>query len=309
MKKTILNLLIFTISLSFSYASERNDYCLIERNDNSSVFYCFLKENSRVVRQEVSPIDESTWKASLEDGGVLFFEDLEFSSQMAVDALQAITETMISCNETMGYENVYYRVDEFNRLPSSASAVQKVRELATALHRAGVCEVNVQSQNFNSINIQTPDDVLHHFLCISNSESVFGTRNIGMGGRGPWGIHPMHNQARGTRAFTGGKTVTLPRNGICYDLPRSVVRNSNGVERKVSSLYEDPEVQFQNAKCAIRLYQQKGFRDWGTGSSWGSNRHCSASTRNRLEFNKHLGADLGCCTQRCKDRLNGNTRL
>ncbi len=310
MKVIISIVCTFLLLSSYAKTGRGGDYCVIQQKAATSDFYCYVKESDRVIGKSVSPLEEYMVRRKLEDKGVKFFDkDLEFTTQLATDAFKAIAGKIIECSESEKLEKVYYQVDQFNRLPASSEAVQSVKKLARALHKAGVCNVDVKQQSFNGINISSADDVLHQFLCISNSESVFGRDNIGMGGRGPWGIHPMHNQAKGTRAFTGGKTVTLKKNGICYDYPKAIVRDGNGVERKVSSLYRDPEVQYQNARCALILYNQNGFRDWGTGQSWGSNRHCSASTRNRLEFNKHLGAELGCCTQSCKDRLRNVKQL
>jgi hypothetical protein len=150
----------------------------------------------------------------------------------------------------------------------------------------GVCQVKPEKENYQGIDIRTPDDLLEHFLCISNSESRFGQTNIGMGGRGPWGIHPMHNSARGK---------------ICYGL-QSVVR-SGSREIKKNEAYKNPKVIRDNAACALRLYQMNGpgngFKPWGTGSAWGSNRHCSKATRKKFQFGKYLGA-LSCCSEECK---------
>ena len=284
--------------------SVRSSYCSIVQAAESSDFYCFDGVSGTALYKEFNPLEEGTIQAELEEKNVEFVELEEYAKRIIRDGIKEIVGKenvpLQPC-----FQKIYYRVDEFNRLPTNHSTVQNVIKLAQALHKAGVCELDVKSQNFNGINVNSIDDVLHHFLCISNSESVFGTRNIGMGGRGPWGIHPMHNQSAGTRAFTGGKTVTLKRNGICHHLPKSIVRNSNGVEIKQSDRYKDSEVQLQNAKCAMVLYKEKGFRDWGASSAWGSNRHCSASTRNRLQFNKHLGPELGCCSQSCKNKLKG----
>ncbi|MAF78020.1 MAG: hypothetical protein CME60_07645 [Halobacteriovoraceae bacterium] len=310
LRAIILNSFLFPLLLTASSYAEQSaeageSYCSIHQGEESSDFYCFDSVSKTAFKKEVNPLEEEYWKREFEDRGVAIISVEDYSQRIVVDGVEQI----LGAGSAPGgscLEKVYYRVDEFNALPTSHSTVQNVIALARALHQAGVCELDVKGQSFNGINISSPDDVLHQFLCISNSESVFGTRNIGMGGRGPWGIHPMHNQAAGTRAFTGGRTVTLDRNGVCYGLPRAIVRDSNGREIKESNRYRDPAVQLQNAQCAMILYRQNGFRDWGTSNAWGSNRHCSASTRNRLQFNKHLGPELGCCTQSCKSRLRAN---
>lgn len=274
-------------------------FCAIDETGENTVFYCKDNLGNPIHREEMLPILSESAKAGLIDAGVEIVSFEEFVGRVTEEELLALpggpNEGMQACI----YKS-YYRTNEFNRLPENHEIARQLRTLAQALQEAGVCDLPVKSQNFNDINIQSSQDVLHHFLCISNSESVFGTRNIGQGGRGPWGIHPAHNQRAGTSAFLDGKTRTLQRDGVCYP-SRAIVRDANGVEIKQSDRYREYPVILDNARCAMTLYRERGFRDWGTTSAWGSNRHCSKATRDRLQFFKHIGA-LGCCTDACRSR-------
>lgn len=298
MKSITLTILFF-----LSYSSFAEQICVLdESNPDVSIFMCKdLKENATHY-QEIVPLLAHEAKLHLEDMGVKMVSFEEFVARVTPNDLLELQRGNIEEGEVKPcFERVYYRVNEFNGLPDNHATVRRLKTLAKALQEAGVCELPVKRQNFNSINIQSQQDVLHHFLCISNSESVFGSRNIGMGGRGPWGIHPAHNQRKGTTAFLDGKTRTLPRDGVCYP-SKAIVRNNAGQEIKQSSLYEQYDVILDNAKCAMTLYRESGFRDWGTTRAWGSNRHCSKSTRDRLQFFKHIGA-AGCCTDACRQRF------
>lgn len=302
MKNYLLLILIcFSFPRGFYGAEEIDGFCYIDdESEESNVFYCKENQKGTTFVQRVDPLLSHEAQLGLEETGVRFITKEEFSWLVTPEELlkmmgEGPNGEMLAC-----FERVYYRTNEFNRLRTNDATIQRVIKLARALQEAGVCDLPVKKQNFNSIGIENSQDVLHHFLCISNSESVFGRENIGQGGRGPWGIHPMHNQKAGTRAFVDGRTVTLRRNGVCYP-SRAVVRDANGAEIKQNSAYHDEAVILDNAKCAMTLYREKGFTDWGRTNVWGSNRHCSANTRDRLEFFKHIGA-LGCCTQECRQR-------
>lgn len=280
----------------------------MDESGSMTKFYCRDFATGNVFTELIEPLQVEAVTRALSEKGASLVSLNEFVIQMSTEELNRLGLGPNEVNDLACVEKVYYRVEEFNQLPSTDPTVGRLKELARALQEAGVCNLPVARQTFNNINIQTSDDVLHQFLCISNSESVFGRDNIGMGGRGPWGIHPAHNQAAGTSAFLDGRTVTLKRNGLCYP-GNAVVRNSSGTEIKESSRYKNYEVRLANAKCAMVLYQRsgskgsmRGFRDWGTTSSWGSNRHCSSTSRDRLQFMKHIGLD-GCCSQACKDRV------
>lgn len=279
----------------------RGSFCALDESGEMSVFYCKDNQGNPIHKEEMLPILVNDARHRLEEGGVEIVSLEEFAARVSPDELMALAQGP-NRGVNACFQKIYYRVDQFNRLPENHEIADQLRTLAAALHEAGVCDLPVQRQNFNNINIQNSQDVLHHFLCISNSESVFGTRNIGMGGRGPWGIHPAHNQRAGTTAFLDGRTTTLRRNGVCYP-SQAIVRDSNGREIKESNRYRNYDVIVDNAKCAMTLYRDRGFRDWGTTSAWGSNRHCSKNTRDRLQFFKHIGP-LGCCTAACRARFN-----
>jgi hypothetical protein len=292
-------ILVTFLMVSSTFADER-PFCALDETGEASVFYCKDPKSGGTHVQEIHPLMAHEAVVGMGEEGISVISMEEFVARVTMTELEQMGKGP-NAEVTECFQKIYYRVNQFNRLPTSDATVQRLIQLATALQQAGVCDLPVKNQNFNSINIQSSQDVLHHFLCISNSESVFGRDNIGQGGRGPWGIHPMHNQPSGTRAFVDGRTVTLKRNGQCYP-SRAIVRDANGVEIKRSSAYRDEAVILDNAKCAMTLYRQKGFTDWGRTNVWGSNRHCSSTTRNRLEFFKHIGP-LGCCTEACRKRF------
>jgi hypothetical protein len=295
---------LLCLPLIFSLNAKASDYiCTIYSGDEQSTFYCIDSKNQIMFDQSVEPISEYGYQLSLEDQGVEFVSPEVFAAKATQSGLTALTKP----EPKACYEEVYYRSGEFNKLPSNHAAINSLKELAKSLHSAGVCNLPVSS-GLPDLGIKNSDDILEHFLCISNSESVFGTRNIGQGGRGPWGIHPMHNQKAGTRAFTDGKTVTLKKNGVCYP-GKAVVRDASGKEIKDSKLYMANDVRLDNAKCAMTLYKQgdgkgiRGFKDWGTGSAWGSNRHCTKKMRTSMNFGKFLG-ELSCCSASCKSKYS-----
>jgi hypothetical protein len=278
-------------------------FCMLDESKENTFFYCKDPNSGTTHVQEIEPIYVSDMVRRLEESGGEIVSSEDFVARVTEkELLEMIAGPDKELNQQACVQKIYYRTNQFNDLPVNGEITNQLKTLARALHEAGVCDLPVKQQNFNSINIRSQQDVLHHFLCISNSESVFGTRNIGLGGRGPWGIHPMHNQKSGTRAFVDGRTVTLKRNGVCYP-SQAIVRTPAGVEIKESNRYKNYDVILDNAKCAMTLYKAKGFTDWGTKKAWGSNRHCSKTTRDRLQFFKHIGA-LGCCTDACRARFN-----
>ena len=304
----ILGIFSFFIS-SFALAGERA--CTTVVKSSITQFHCYDTKTGQSFFREVDTLAAQSIITSMEKSGVAMLGYGEF---LALSSRGMIEGIITGPNELVVKEclhNVFYRENEFNALSIDHATIDRLKELTRALHEAGVCEIPVVEQEFNNINIKNSDDVLRHFLCISNSESVFGRDNIGQGGRGPWGIHPMHNLPNGSRVNVGGSVIQLKEDGLCYP-SQAVVRNSNNDEVKVNERYHNYEVRLDNAKCAIKLYSFNhpshgvmGFRDWGRNGSWGSNRHCSQGNRENLDFSKYLG-ELSCCSQTCKDEIKSN---
>lgn len=291
-------------------------YCFSDESGDTTVYYCRDEKNGTSHRFEFEPLEAPFFELETGEKGVEFIEAEEFIRRTAlVDMDSAFNGVMMApgtCGAPPEREfKSYYRVEEFKRLGSDHPVIEHLRELAKAMHDAGVCEVPVRKENYNSIDVRNRDDLLQQFLCISNSESVFGQRNIGMGGRGPWGIHPMHNQKKGTSAYVDGRTTRLKHDGLCYP-SQAVVRDADGDEIKINSRYFEEDVMKDNAACALKLYQREGslggFSAWGKGKSWGSNRHCSKKTRDRLNFTKYLGK-LACCSKECIDNFEKSQSL
>ncbi len=285
-------------------------YCFSDESGETTVYHCKDEKNGTSHRFEFEPLEAAFFELEVGEKGVEFIEAEEFIRRTTLGDMGSILNGMVGESGTCGAPperefKSYYKVDEFKRLGTDHPVIEHLRELAKAMHDSGVCEVPVRKENFNSIDVRNRDDLLQQFLCISNSESVFGQRNIGMGGRGPWGIHPMHNQKKGTYAYVDGGSTRLKHNGICYP-SQAVVRDADGDEIKINSRYFEEDVMKDNAACALKLYQREGslggFSAWGKGKSWGSNRHCSKKTRDRLNFTKYLG-ELACCSKECIDKI------
>lgn len=300
-----LTLLFVTLFTFIPLSLSADDYiCTIDDTEaDKSTFYCYDKGTGGGHVESVDPFLEESLRRHLIENGVTFYNPTEFVGHLAHPVQYMLNHhagrAVNSCESV--FSQVYYRLHEIDRFNVNHPTVARIRELADAMHEAGVCNVPVINGNYHNINIRNQDDVLQHFLCISNSESVFGRDNLGIGGRGPWGIHPMHNQRRGTRAHVDGRMTTLPRDGVCLGL-QSTVRNSAGEEIRTNSRYRDPAVIRDNARCALILYQNNGgYRPWGTTSAWGSNRHCSSSNRQRINFERLIGS-RACCTDACRRR-------
>ncbi|GAB4019548.1 MAG: hypothetical protein Fur0010_21600 [Bdellovibrio sp.] len=306
---------LFNFFISILFANASDQLCGIETKAESTVFHCKDFSTNTSTSREFPALLETEIQKGLEDKGVRVVPMEEYVARTLNSDLELIaigpSDAVVSClREIESEHKILYTTREFNALGSDHPTIERLKRLADALHNAGVCKLPVVRQTFNNIDIESSDDLLHHFLCISNSESTFGRDNLGQGGRGPWGIHPMHNQEAGTTAFVDGRNITLTRDGVCLGL-QSVVRDRNGAEIRNNSSYTRQEVINDNALCAMRLYQLpngkggiRGFSDWGTTSRWGSNRHCSKNTRDRLQFIKYLGTK-GCCSQACIQRVEG----
>lgn len=310
-------LFIFLLFNFSAHAEAPRRACTVEQRVlEYTTFACYDSQTQQLTRHQIDPLVENFVIHELEENDVEVLDSSEFFKLSFVAQLQDVRSGLSlgpNCPEG-DYQRVYYRVDEFNRLSSNHSVVQNLRRLAEALHSAGLCEVQFRPTHYSAINVSITnhDELLHHFLCMSNSESVFGTRNIGQGGRGPWGIHPAHSQRAGTVAnWGGGRRETLRQDGLCRGM-NAIARDANDNEIRRSDAYHDMDRIRGNARCALRLYQRTdsngGLAAWGTSSAWGSNRHCSTATRNRLQFMKHLG-ELGCCSDACKRRVRARDSI
>jgi hypothetical protein len=297
MKALIALALLLAASSAWSETDYSRFICTVDESGPASVFYCSHLDTGESFTQSVSPIEQSEIVATMKESGIQFTEMLDYIARVSGQALIAIREAgsqVSSC-----FKHVQYTVNEFNSLPTNHPTIVRVKELASVLKEAGVCELPIYSSvnrdPFN-LGIQNNDDLLAHFLCIANTESTFGRGrdNIGMGGRGPWGIHPTEHDGRGE---------------ICDDL-NPIARLPSGVEDRNGARYENRPARLANAKCALRLYAKKeGLRDWGqSNGSWGSNRRCSKAQRDRFHFTGFLKADA-CCSQQCKNKATGSTNL
>lgn len=192
-------------------------------------------------------------------------------------AAQAIDFSRITNKESIigDMSTNAYTVSEMQRLRTfDPGGLSRLRILAEVIHEAGICDVNVVRENYLGIDVVNSDDLLQQMLCIANNESTLGRDNGGIGGRGAWGINPMH------------------RTGICREFPLATRRS------KDNRHYTSRAARLQNAKCAIKLYKDSALVPWGRTTAWGSNRHCSRSDRERMNFVRLLGERLATCSQR-----------
>lgn len=284
---SILTFLPFSGSHSSDYA------CTVDRETSktNSTFYCVDIKTQEPFQHSVTPIVDFEFEAYLKDKGVKIYDPEEYLGQL-LDPVLYMSKIVGNLNNSCGQNTrVYYRPNEFDQLTPEDPVINRLKKIALSLHEAGVCDLPVIKANYRNLNIQNSDDVLQQFLCITNSESVFGKNNIGMGGRGAFGINPIHTT----------------EDGQCEEFKNAVIRGPNGKEIKKNELYKSEKVIADNAKCALNLYKnnERGFRDWGTNQDkWGSNRHCSKTLRTRLNFTKHIG-ELACCSESCKNKVRG----
>lgn len=288
MKNLIKTLFFVSTLIPFTSWAKENVICSYDERDTETTFFCMNKDTKKPMDYTVPSIAH---KSVLEDIQAQESEIVSMEKYLAaaspfmvLDIAEGPNETIRSCWQ---FEKVAFTVKEFNALGTSDPAIDRLKALAKAMKDAGVCKVQVHNENYLDIGVTNNDELLHQFLCIANNESTLGKDNLGIGGRGPWGINPMHNKKKGT---------------ICYGT-QAVVRDANGNEdkdkKRNNQRYMTDAVRLDNAKCALKLYDaNNGLRDWGMGKKWGSNRHCSKSTRDKLQFMKHLGV-LGCCSQTC----------
>jgi hypothetical protein len=279
-------------------------FCLVDITGEQFQFRCHDANEKENYSAAVDPILAGDFSAKLQEKGVEIVEAEEFLRRTLRTNMAGLSVGPKVCEYCLEREyRSYFRSNEFNALDPNSPVIKHLRLLAEALHKGGVCEADPKLENYNAIGINNSDDVLQHFLCIANSESVFGQRNIGAGGRGPWGIHPMHTLKKGSKI--PGSSKRMDKDGLCYGT-QAIARDKNGLEIKESSAYRSPQVILDNAACALKIYQfnpsQDGFRAWGTNQSWGSNRHCSAAIKRKYSFKKVLG-QLACCSHACRSSL------
>ncbi|MBH46848.1 MAG: hypothetical protein CME71_01615 [Halobacteriovorax sp.] len=271
--------------------------CSVTHSDWLSTVSCIDQLTSEQYSHSVEPIQLNDLIARLRENGAVFDEE-RYNGQLITSAVLRSDE--MGNFKPLCFEQIRYTSSEFNRLSRSSSDLSRARAIATALKDAGVCSQAIQRDTTGlNIDVSNNDQLLQHFLCIANGESTFGrgADNIGMGGRGPFGIHPTEH--------TG-------RNGICSGLSpivtaeetASAKRNRTKAQRGAS--YENATVRRENARCALRLYSRNNYRDWGrSNTSWGTNHECSASQRARFNFERQLG-EAACCSEACKRRVRGN---
>ena len=301
--KYLTFLLLLSSSLQASTLGESSDSstfpitCSVALSDWLTTVTCVDQLTGEQYSQKVEPIQLNDLVARLRDKGAIFDDD-RYNQQL-------ITSAVIRSDEhglfpQVCFDEIRFTSSEFNRLTSTSADLSRARAIATALKSAGVCNQTIKSDNSGlGIGVNNNDQLLQHFLCIANGESTFGrgADNIGMGGRGPFGIHPTLHTGSG---------------GICSDIS-PIVRSEettaakrNHTKAQRGATYENARVRRDNAACALRMYDQNGYRDWGTNStSWGTNHECSASQRARFNFERQLG-EAACCSQACKRRARGN---
>ncbi len=307
MKQVIL-LILFSFSVqafglgeSSSDTSDFNNVsCTVTRSDWLSTVTCLDEITGEQHSQQIEPIQLNELIARLRENGATFNED-RYNQQLLSSAVIRSNEFGVIPQQC--FDQIRFTAREFNRLRSDDSNIIRAKAIARALKDAGVCTQTIKRDNSGlSIGVSNNDQLLQHFLCISNGESTFGrgADNIGMGGRGPFGIHPtLHTGSR----------------GLCSDISpivrsqetSSAKRDRTRAQRGAS--YENARVRQDNATCALRLYNQNGYRDWGTSSTnWGTNHECNSSQRASFNFERNLGADA-CCSDTCRARVRRNSSI
>lgn len=291
MKKLIFISLLLPITQIFAGLGEAPDsavssyVCTVDERTEMTKFLCLDKITGERFDQDVEPIEAMDAMATLRDNGVEFITSDQPNYTVLLAQFFPGFDPTRAC-----FQQIQFTIEEFNRLGQSSPHIRRAQAVATALKNAGVCSQTIRRDNTNlGLQITNHDQLLQHFLCVSNHESTFGrgTDNLGRGGRGPFGINPIHVRNSG---------------GICDDLTRAVLPDT-GDRTERGARYENATVREQNARCALRLYNANGYRDWGTSTtSWGTNRHCSARLRARYNFERNLGA-AACCSQTCRDRV------
>lgn len=264
----------------------KNLYCTVDASGELSVFYCADGNTKEEYIHSVDPLLEREIIQGMKEENIDVVDSVEYFKRNFKHEMEGVSKLGIP--PVACFERVGYKTSEFTALPQGHKTIMRVQELVSVLKEAGVCSIDVEKESYLGIDIKNNDDVLEHFLCISNNESTFGNGrdNIGDGGRGPFGINPIHNDEPGDPCYPG----------------QAVRRDSRGRELKDYKLYLNRVTRLANARCAIELYKRKGFTDWSETRKWGSNRHCDRDKKKRFNFSKYLGAEM-CCTSACRAKF------
>lgn len=147
---------------------------------------------------------------------------------------------------------------DYNQGIYSEEAQTLAREASAAFKSQGICELPLNKTYVSELGISNHTDLLHHFLCLADKESLFNRTPDGVGGNGLIGINKVHFKS----------------NGLCPGM------NANLVKKDIN----------KNIECAFRLYnrsgKQGGLHAWGKPGSapWGSNRSCGKVRRDAYKF-------------------------
>ncbi len=268
--------------------------CSVSHSDWLSTVTCLNELTGEQYSQQVEPIQLNDLVARLRENGAVFNDD-RYNQQLITSAV--IRSDEFGVFPQVCFDQIRFTASEFNRLRSNDSNIIRAKAIARALKAAGVCSQRIKRDNSGlGIGVSNNDQLLQHFLCISNGESTFGrgADNIGMGGRGPFGIHPTLHTGRGD---------------LCGDISPVVLSEetnsakNNRTRAQRGASYENAATRRDNAACALRLYDSRGYRDWGTNSTnWGTNHECNARQRASFNFERNLGADA-CCSDACRTRV------
>lgn len=301
--KFLILLYIFSFSTFASEIGEDNQQeqnlssvsCSVALSDWLSTITCLDEISGEQFSQKVEPIQVNDLVASLRENGAVF-NDNRYTQQLITNAVMRSDEFGVFPKQC--FDKVRFTVGEFNRLRSNDSNITRAKAIARALKAAGVCQQTIKRDNTGlGLGISNSDQLLQHFLCISNGESTFGrgADNIGMGGRGPFGIHPTEH--------TGPGEICADINPIVRAEETSTAKRTRTKAQRGAS-YENAATRRDNATCALRLYESRGYRDWGTKSTtWGTNHECNAQQRASFNFERNLGADA-CCSDACRTRVS-----
>lgn len=175
-------LLIATVMAGFAAGNSRAAsplYCFEDDTKELSVFYCRNDGDGTYAKYPVEPLFAASFSEHLKSRSVDIVTAEEFMMRSNGNIWEVFAEGAVAASDKMGCPAIdeeyrsYFRYKEFNALSSNDPVIQHLEVLVDALHEAGVCDVSVRKENFNSIDVRSKDDLLQHFLCISNSESFW----------------------------------------------------------------------------------------------------------------------------------------